>query len=203
MSHNTIRSVATGVAAGAAVVAAAVAVDIWQIRRARAEFPSLTHGEVDPELAALDAELAARHEKTTAALRASRADALSKFRTDLLFAVDPDYVVWPADLSEAQLLNEIKVVKAHLLDVRVTANINREHTESARETELATQLRALTAEYDGRHMPNVYGREPVSAVDQRRYALAHEQVYDGREWPHNTEYAEVDSLEDLTGRNAL
>ncbi|MEV6064874.1 hypothetical protein AB0L62_33155 [Nocardia asteroides] len=73
MSHNTIRSIATGVAAGATVVATAVAVDIWQIRRARAQFQTLTHAEIDPEIAALDAELAARHEKTVAELRTTRA----------------------------------------------------------------------------------------------------------------------------------
>lgn len=186
MSHNTIRSAVIGVSAGAAVVAAAAAVDIWQYRRAQAQFRALAQ-PTDPELAAMDAEIAARHEKNVAGLRADHRAALAKFRSDLLFAAHPKYVSSPADLSAAQLLSEIEVVKSHLLDERVAAHIAPQFPRSPKEIELEAQLASLTTEFTARNAPSLYGREPVSPLDERRYALAYDQVHDGREWPHNTE----------------
>ncbi|MEV6659469.1 hypothetical protein [Nocardia fluminea] len=186
MSHNTIRSAVIGVSAGAAVVAAAAAVDIWQYRRAQAQFRALTQ-PTDPELAAMDAEIAARYEKNVANLRADNIAALAKFRPDLLVVAHPKYVSSPADLSAAQLLSEIEVVKAQLLDLRVAAHLAPEFTRSPKETELDEQLASLAAEFAARNAPRLYGHEPVSPVEGRRYALAYDQVHDGREWPHNTE----------------
>ncbi|MFD3427806.1 hypothetical protein [Nocardia fluminea] len=186
MSHNSIRSAVIGVSAGAAVVAAAAAVDFWQYQRAQAQFRALAQ-PTDPELAALDAEIAARHEKNVAGLRADHRAALAKFRSDLLFAAHPKYVRSPADLSAAQLLSEIEVAKAQLLDLRVAAHNAPQLPRSPKETELDDQLTSLTAEFAARNAPSLYGREPVSPLDERRYALAYDQVHDGREWPHNTE----------------
>lgn len=186
MSHNTIRSAVIGVSAGAAVVAAAAAVDFWQYRRAQAQFRALAQ-PTDPELAAMDAEIAARHEKNVASLRADHRAALAKFRAELLVVAHPKYVGSPADLSAAQLLSEIEVVKAQLLDLRVAAHLAPELARSPKETELDDQLASLFAEFAARNAPRLYGREPVSPVEERRCALAYEQVHDGREWPHNTE----------------
>lgn len=188
MSHNTIRSAVIGVSAGAAVVAAAAAVDIWQYRRAQAQFRALMP-PTDPELAALDAEIAARHETNVAGLRADNADRRAKFRPELLLAANPKSVAGLADLSAAQLLSEIEVVKARLLDVRVADQIAMCSglPRSSKETEFADQLASLIAEYMARNTPSLYGREPVSPLDERRYELAYDQVHDGREWPHNTE----------------
>ncbi|MFF2086988.1 hypothetical protein ACFVVM_24710 [Nocardia sp. NPDC058176] len=200
MSNNMIRSAVVGVLAGVAVVAAVAAVDARQARRAQVQFRALT--QVDPELAALDAEIAARHAQDVAELRADHAAALALFRADLLFAVDPKSIAGPADLSAAQLLDQIKVVKAQLLDVRIGARIDGEPEAAPRETELATQLRALNAEFDGRRFASVYHRDPVPVLDERRYELAYREVHDGREWPHNTEYAEVQTLDDRVAVDA-
>ncbi|MFD3637593.1 hypothetical protein [Streptomyces sp. NPDC058664] len=186
MSHNTIRSVVIGVSAGAAVVAAAAAVDIWQYRRAQAQFRALAQ-PTDPELAALDAEIAARHEKSVASLRVDNRAALAKFRPDLLVVAHPKYVSSPADLSAAQLLSEIEVVKSQLLDARIAGDLAPQFPRSPKVIELEDQLASLIAEFTARNNPHLYGHEPVSPVEERRYALAYDQVHDGREWPHNTE----------------